>query len=187
MKENKIYILDKYFEIYHDNRGKFVNVPYNIIIQLKKQKEKILHNDYGGLKAKLTFREKIILTDDLNSLLKYFDKINLDNGLKLKWPKEQQLVYPDDWSIIYRYLKLLLLPTLAKKSSQNAGFLSLMKTDQDAYQFYLEKDFFYAIETSLTSLEDIFSKEIIAWNEREKNDLEFIHHKLNNLSEEMEI
>lgn len=187
VKEEKIYILDKYFDIHYDKNNYYVNVPYNIIIQLKKQKEKILEMDIDNIKAKLTFKGITILVDELNSLVKYFDKIDLDNGLNTKWPKNQQFLYPDDWEGLFRYLKLLLKPTLTQKSSYRAGFLSLNKIEENWYQFYLEKDFFYAIETSLRSIENIYSSEIPAWNDKEKITLETIHHKLINLSEEMDV
>ena len=186
-KENRIYILDKYFEINHNKKDYFLNVPYNIIIQLKKNKEKILRMNIDNIRSKLTFKGKIILVDELSSLVKYFDKIDLDNGLNTKFPKNQQFLYPDDWNSLFRYIKLLLKPTLTQKNSSRAGFLSLKNTNDNWYEFYLERDFFYAIESSLKSMEILYSSEIIAWDDKEKIALETIHHKLINLAEEMDV
>lgn len=183
----KIYILDKFFEIKENKREEYVAVPYHIIIQLKQKKEKLLKMDFGNLKAKLFFKDKIILTDSLNSLIRYFDKINLDNGINLKWPKNQLLYYPDDWFIIFRYLKKVLVPTLAKKSSDKVGFLTFTSVEEDLYSYYLERDFFTAIETSISAIERLFGSEIPVWNEQEKKVIENIHHKLISLSEEMEV
>lgn len=187
IENNKIYILDKFFEIRETNKEEFVAVPYQILIQLKDRKEKILKLEFGQLKAKLFFKDKVILTDKLNSLVRYFDKINLDNGINLKWPKNQSFFYPDDWFMIYRYIKKILLPTLPKKSSKTAGFLTFNFLENDFYSFYLEKDFFTALETSLDALEKLFESEISVWNDQEKKVIESIHHKLLNLSEEMEV
>ncbi|MBN2544322.1 MAG: ATP-dependent RNA helicase [Spirochaetes bacterium] len=185
--DNKIYLFDKYFEIREENRTDYAIIPYHIIIQLKDRKEKLIKHDYGRLKAKLTFNEKIILIDRLNSLLKYFDKIDLDNGINVKWPKNQVLIYPDDWFTIFKYLRIILRPTTSKKTSRQAGFLALTNTDQNSYQFYLERDFFTAIEVSIDSLENLFMSDIQAWNDKEKVIVEAVHHKLLSLSEEMEV
>ena len=187
IKEDRIYILDKYFEINYNKKGYYLNVPYHIIIQLKKNKEKILGMNIDNIRAKLTFKGKIILVDELSSLVKYFDKIELDNGLNTRYPKNQQFLYPDDWDSLFRYIKLLLRPTLTQIKSSRAGFLSLTNIDENWYQFDLEKDFFYAIESSLKSMEILYSSETIAWNDKEKIILENIHHKLINLAEEMDV
>ena len=184
---NKIYILDKYFDILKDKKGTYVSVPYQIIIQLRKHKEKVLTLDLGNYRSKLIFKDIIVLTDKLSSLVQYFDKIDLDNGINVKWPKSQQFLYPDDWVGIFRNIKSILKPTLSQHKSKRAGFLTLEQVDENSYQYYLEKDFFFAIETSLKALESIFSADIIAWNEREKTVLENIHHKLTSLSEEMDV
>lgn len=184
---NKIYLLDKYFEIHSDRKGNFVNVPYHIIIQLKHKKENILSKDLSRIRAKLTFRDKIVLKDSFASLLHYFDKIDLDNGLNLKWPKSQSFLYPDDWDGLYRYIKLLLKPTLPKNDSKHTGFLTLRSFEDNLYQYYLERDYFIALENALENLDKIFDSEITAWNEKEKEVMEKVYHKLLSLSEEMEI
>jgi hypothetical protein len=186
-EQKRIFILDKYFDVLKDKTGVYVSVPYHIIIQLKSKKEEIIEMDFGKLNARLVFKEKIILTDKLNSLLKYFDKIDLDNGLNDRYPKGQNFLYPNDWDAIYRYLKLLLKPTITKKTSLYAGFLCINSTEENIYNFYLEKDFFNAIETSLETMEKLFSSSIPAWNDKEKHIIESIHHKIINLAEEMEV
>jgi HrpA-like RNA helicase len=187
IKEDRIYILDKYFEINYNKKGYSLNVPYHIIIQLKKKKEKLLEMNIDNIRSKLTFKGKVILVDELSSLIKYFDKIDLDNGLNTKYPKNQQFLYPDDWDTLFQYIKLLLKPTLTQKNSFRAGFLSLSNIDENWYQFYLEKDFFYAIESSLKAMEALYASDIIAWNNKEKTILETVHHKLINLAEEMDV
>ncbi len=187
IKEERIYIFDKYFEIKYSKNGYFLHVPYQILIQLKKKKEKILEMDIDNIKSKLIFKGKVILVDKLSSLVKYFDKIDLDNGLNTKWPKNQQFLYPDDWVSLFRYIKLLLKPTLTQNNSIRAGFLALDITKENWYEYYLEKDFFYALEISLKSMESLYSSEITAWNDKEKIVLETIHHKLINLAEEMDV
>ena len=186
-KDEKVYILDKYFEFHREKNGRFLYVPYNIIIQLKNKKEKIMEMNFGNLKAKLVFKGKIILKDSLNSLVRYFDKIDLDNGINTKWPKNQFFLYPDDWVGILRYIKLLLMPTLSQSNSTHTGFLCLNSVEDNVYKYNLERDFFYALETSLETMEKIFDSSIIAWNEKEKAVMESVHHKLINLSEEMEV
>jgi len=187
LDENKrIYIMDKYFDVKKDKKGFYVSVPYQIMIQLKNKKEKIMDMDFGNIKAKLIYKEIVILTDKLSSLVKYFDKIDLDNGLNKKYPKNQMLLYPEDWVTIYKYLKFLLIPTLKRKKSNYSGFLCINQVEEDTYQYTLESDFFNAIETSLETVEKIFDSSVIAWNENEKKLIEAVHHKLLSLSEEMD-
>lgn len=186
-EDNRIHILDKYFEIRKERRGRFVHVPYSIIIQLKNKKQEILGMDFGNIKAKLVYKEKVILKDKLNSLLRYFDKIDLDNGINQKYPKNQTLLYPDDWPLVYRYLSNLLVPTCSQKRAKHTGFLCLNYLGDSNYEFILERDFFNALETSLSAMESLFDEDITAYTEKEKEKLEQIHHKLTILSEEMEV
>ncbi|HPP03872.1 MAG TPA: ATP-dependent RNA helicase [Spirochaetota bacterium] len=185
--EKRVQILDKYFEIKKSNKQVYAFIPYHIIIQLKSRKERLLHYDFGDLKAHLYFKDILILKDRLNSLLEYFDKIDLNNGINTKYPKNKFLVYPDDWSQIFKYIKILLRPSLENPKSHKSGFLALNCSEENIYQFYLEDDFFTAIENSFNSLEKLFASEIKVWNEEEKKQIEKIHHKLSNYLEELEV
>ncbi|OHD24315.1 MAG: hypothetical protein A2Y34_05240 [Spirochaetes bacterium GWC1_27_15] len=186
-EENRILILDKYFDIVKEKNEKIIYVPYHIIIQLKAKKEKILHYDFGTMKAKLFFKEKLIVKDKMKSLVQYFDKIDLDNGINQKFPKNDMLVYPDDWIEIYRYMDHILAPTLSSQKANKTGFLTLRFLEETVYEYYLENDFFCAIEESLKAMEKIFDSEVTAWNDKERLLMESIHHKLHNLSEEMDV
>jgi ATP-dependent helicase HrpA len=186
-EDNKVTILDKYFDIIKERNERVAIIPYHILIQLKPKKELILHQDFSNLKAKLYFKDKLIVKDKLKSLVQYFDKIDLDNGLNQKYPKNETLLYPDDWNEIYRYIPLLLKPTVQSFKGNKTGFLALRSLGENSYEFYLEKDFFSAIEETFNSMEVLFDSEIPAWNDKEKSVMEAIHHKLSNLSEEMEV
>ena len=184
---DRIQILDKYFDIVKDKKESYAVIPYHIIIQLKKRKERVLHYNFENLQSILMYKDTFILKDKLNSLLQYFDKINLDNGVNLKWSKGKILYYPEDWQVIFKYIKKILTPTLISKKTNKAGFLTLISVEDNQYKFYLEKDFFTAIEKCFESVEKLFSSELPVWNEQEKVILERIHHKLNNLSQEMDV
>ncbi|HQJ06776.1 MAG TPA: hypothetical protein PLI57_10420, partial [Spirochaetota bacterium] len=179
--------LDKYFDIIGDKKVSYALIPYNAVIQLKSRKEKVLKYNFNNLQAVLTYGESVILKDKLNSLLQYFDKIDLDNGINKKWPKGKTFYYPQDWASLFRFIKILLKPTFVNKKSKNCGFLTITESEKDVYKFYLEKDFFTAIEKCLEAVENIFSSDLAVWNDHEKKILGAIHHKLNKLSEEMDV
>jgi ATP-dependent helicase HrpA len=185
--ETRVTILDKYFDIIKEKNEKIVYVPYNIIIQLKDKKEKILKQDFGNIKAKLIYKDRVILKDKLKSLVQYFDKIDLETGLNQKYPRSRFFVYPDDWNVIFHYVELVLKPTIPSSNSKKTGFLTIKYGGENNFEYYLERDFFTAIEESLKAIETMFDSEVTAWNENEKVILEAIHHKLNKLSEEMEV
>jgi ATP-dependent helicase HrpA len=187
VEETRIMICDKYFDIIKEKNDKIVNVPYSVIIQLKDRKEKILKQDFGNFRAKLVYKDRIILKDKLKSLVQYFDKIDLDTGLNQHYPRNRFFSYPDDWIDIFRYASVILKPTIPASNAKKTGFLTLRFLGENNYEYYLEKDFFTAIEESLGAIEKLFDSEIPAWNETEKPVLEAIHHKLNKLSEEMEV
>ena len=105
----------------------------------------------------------------------------------MKWPKSQMLSYPDDWSIIFLNIKNLLRPTLPQNNSKYTGFLSLNSYNDNYYEFVLEKDFFVALENSVSALENIYTADIKAYNDSEKSVLDAIHHKIIKLSEEMDL
>jgi hypothetical protein len=133
------------------------------------------------------FKDRVILKDKLKSLVQYFDKIDLDTGLNQRYPRNRFFSYPDNWIDIFRYANAILKPTIPASNAKKTGFLTLRFLGENNYEYYLEKDFFTAIEESLNALEKLFDSEIQAWNETEKPVLEAIHHKLNKLSEEMEV
>ncbi|MCG8568895.1 MAG: ATP-dependent RNA helicase, partial [Spirochaetes bacterium] len=184
---DRIEVLDKYFDVVQIKKERLVHVPYQIIIQLQNRKTKIMRMDFGKISARLVYKDYIILKDNFTSLLKYFDKINLDQGMNFDWPRNQLLLYPDDWTTIYRYLPNLIRPTARTRKNKKAGFLTLRYLGEDTYDYYLEYDFFTAIEENLNSLEILFEFDIKAWTEKEKKKLDNIHHYLNNLAEEMEV
>lgn len=187
-ENKKVKLLDKYFEIKENKRQKYVFVPYHIIIQLKSRKERLLHYNFGDLKAHLYFKDILILKDSFNSLLEYFDKIDLNNGINTKYPKNKFLFYPDNWVQIFKYAKILLRPSLENPRSKKSGFLTLSYLEENnCYKFCLEEDFFSAIETSYKALQVLFSSSLKVWNEDEKKQLEKIHHKLNTYLEELEV
>ena len=187
LPDTKITICDKYFDIITEKKEKIALVPYNIIIQLKNQKERVLKYNFSNIRAKLLYKDKVILKDKLKSLVQYFDKIDLENGVNTKFPKTPLLYYPDDWNNLFASLNLLLKPTQVSHKSNKIGFLSLRNLGENNYEYYLEKDFFVAIEETLTSIEAIFDNDVVAWNDKEKKVIETVHHKLNKLSEEMDV
>jgi len=179
--------MDKYFDIVKEKNERIVYVPYNIIIQLKPLKAKLLGIDVGNIKAKLIYKDKVILKDKFKSLIKYFDKIDLDTGLNQRYPKNESLLYPNDWVEMFKFITLLMKPTLENQKSRKTGFLTFRCVDESSFEFFLEHDFFCSLEESLHSMEKLFDSEIPAWTDSEKKVLEAIHHKLNKLSEEMDL
>ncbi|HPO49788.1 MAG TPA: oligonucleotide/oligosaccharide-binding fold domain-containing protein, partial [Spirochaetota bacterium] len=187
VEETQINLCGKYFDIIAEKKEKIVIVPYHIIVQLKNQKEKVLKHNFTNINARLIYKDTVVLKDKFKSLVQYFDKIDLDNGINLKFPRTPLFLYPNDWNNIYNYLNLILRPTKVSHKSSKIGFLALRFLGENNFEYYLEKDFFCAIEESLNAIEKIFDNEVTAWNEKEKRVIEEIHHKLNNLSEEMDV
>jgi len=75
-------------------------------------------------------------------------------------------------------------PTLKKTNRKSAGFLTFTKSGEDIYEFYLENDFYTALETSLATIYTMFESDIPAWNENEKVEMENIVAKLNGMLSE---
>ena len=183
----KIRIIDKYFPLVKDKSGIHAEIQYSDIIQLKKQKEQVLHYNFDDMEAVLKFKDVEILRDKLNSLIQYFDKIYLDNGVNTKTPKQKVLNYPDDWQTIFKYLKKVPVPTYTKRNKSKAGFLTVSADSGNTYKFRLEHDFFTSIETSFAAMEQLFNTANPVWNEHEKIVMEQIHHRLSNMAEEIEV
>jgi hypothetical protein len=183
----KIRIIDKYFPLVKDKTGIHAEIQYSDIIQLKKQKEQVLHYNFDDLEAVLKFKDVEILRDKLNSLIQYFDKIYLDNGVNQKMPKQKVLNYPDDWTTLFKYLKKIPVPTYFKRNKSKAGFLTVSAESGNTYKFRLERDFFTSIETSFAAVENLFATANPVWNEHEKIVMEQIHHRLSNMAEEIEV
>lgn len=180
---DKVQILDKFFMIVKDKKEQLVDVQYHIIIQLASKKDKLEKMDFGNVRARLVYKDRTILKDKLNNLLKYFDKIDLEGGISKRYPRGQFLLYPDDWNEIFSFLPMLIKPTARSKNRKKTGFLTLSYMGEDTFEYRLEGDFFNAIEASLDSLEQLFEFSFPAWNDKEKAVLEHVHHKLHNLSE----
>ncbi len=186
-EDNKIYILDKYFDIKTNNKNRLLEIPYNIIIQLKDRKQEININLLPKIEAVLLYKDNtIIVKDKLINIIKYFDRIDLDNGLNEKWPKNETLTYPNDWNRIFEFIKYIFKPTRVKKGSKSSGFLMLVSEGNSVYSYRIERDFFTALETSIEALDKIFDEEIVCWNSDEQKEIEGIYHKLYASSIKME-
>ncbi len=184
-EETKIQILDRTFEVIKDRNDLLINIKYHEIIPFKDRKEKILGRDYGRYIAKLHYKDRVIVKDKLTSLIQYFDKIDLSTGFNSRWPKEQSISYPEDWMTLYRYIPLIMKPTTKSKNNKKTGFLTLKYLGDKLYEYYLESDFFNALETNLNSLNELFSSDVPAWNDQEKAAIERIHRKLTEISDEI--
>lgn len=183
----KIYILDKYFDVTRDKKGYYAIIPYSIIIQLQNKKNQIIKLKIESIRAKLFFKEKVIVQDKLTSLVRYFDKIDLSDGINNNWPKDETLLYPDDWYEIYRYIKFLMKPTVNKPKAKKSGFLTLRFSKKNkCYYYSIEYDFFFALENCIGSLEKMFDSEINAWTEEEHSALEKVYRNMILLSESLD-
>lgn len=182
----RITIFDKYFDVINVQGELLADIPYNIAIQLKNKKDGILEMDFGKKRGQLVYKDILIVKDNLNSIFQYFDKIDLSTGFNTKYQDELSFIYPDDWFSIYSQIPLLMKPTLKKGSRKRSGFLSLRYQKDDIYEYYLDYDFYNALETTLDALNTMFLSKIPAWNDSEKIVIEKIHRKLNDIFEELE-
>lgn len=181
---DKITILDKHFDIVKDKAELLLHVPYEIIIQLKNKKDQILKMDFGNQRARLMYKNILILKDKMSALVQYFDKIDLDNGINYSWPKGEILIYPDDWHEIYKYIPFLMKPTSRSRKKKRAGFLSFYLNKDDSIEFLLDYDYFHAMENTLDSLRNLLEADIPAWTDDEKKVILGVYHKLLNLTED---
>jgi ATP-dependent helicase HrpA len=184
---DKITLFDKYFDIVKDHGEHIAVVPYSVLIQLKDKKEELLKLSHGKRVAKLFHKEILVVKDNFDSLLRYFDKIELDNGFNKHYPKGISLCYPDDWVTIYRNIANLMKPTVKKKTNKSSGFLTLTTSGDDVYEFYTENDFFTALETNLETLYKIFESGIPAWTDEEKKIIEDKAAYMNAILEELDL
>lgn len=177
--ETRINLFDKYFDLEKDKNESYYKLPYSILIQLKDKKEQLIEMDFGKKKARLFYKDILIAQDYFSVILKYFDVLSLDNGVNNQYPGSSAMIYPDDWNQLFRYLKKLSYPTVKRgKRATKAAFLTLRKLDDDTYQYFLERDIYESLETSINALNDLLEESVPAWTEDEKKEVE---HTYNNL------
>lgn len=186
--EPRINLFDKYFDLEKDRNESYYHVPYSIIIQLKDKKNQLIEMDLGKKKARLFYKETLIAQDYFSVILKYFDVIPLDDGINRQYPGNAAMIYPDDWNQLFRYLKKLAYPTVKRgKYAAKAAFLTLRKLDDDGYQYFLERDIYTSLETSIDALNDLLEESVPAWTDDEKKVIEDVYNRLLRMLNEISV
>lgn len=186
--ETRISLFDKYFDLEKDRNESYYKIPYSIIIQLRDKKSELIEMDFGKKKARLFYKDTLIVQDYFSAILKYFDVIPLDNGLNVQYPGSAAMVYPDDWNQLFRYLKKLSYPTVKRgKRAMKASFMTLRKIDDDAYQYFLERDIYESLETSINALNDLLEENVPAWTEDEKKEVERVYNELSRMLNDISV
>jgi hypothetical protein len=181
-------LFDKYFDLEKDRNESYYKIPYSIIIQLRDKKSELIEMDFGKKKARLFYKDTLIVQDYFSAILKYFDVIPLDNGLNVQYPGSAAMVYPDDWNQLFRYLKKLSYPTVKRgKRAMKASFMTLRKIDDDAYQYFLERDIYESLETSINALNDLLEENVPAWTEDEKKEVERVYNELSRMLNDISV
>lgn len=186
--ETRINLFDKYFDLEKDKNESYYKLPYSILIQLKDKKEQLIEMDFGKKKARLFYKDILIAQDYFSVILKYFDVLSLDNGVNNQYPGSSAMIYPDDWNQLFRYLKKLSYPTVKRgKRVTKAAFLTLRKLDDDTYQYFLERDIYESLETSINALNDLLEESVPAWTEDEKKEVEQTYNNLLRMFNEISV
>lgn len=186
--ETRINLFDKYFDLEKDKNESYYKLPYSILIQLKDKKEQLIEMDFGKKKARLFYKDILIAQDYFSVILKYFDVLSLDNGVNNQYPGSSAMIYPDDWNQLFRYLKKLSYPTVKRgKRATKAAFLTLLKLDDDTYQYFLERDIYESLETSINALNDLLEESVPAWTEDEKKEVEQTYNNLLRMFNEISV
>ena len=186
--ETRINLFDKYFDLEKDKNESYYKLPYSILIQLKDKKEQLIEMDFGKKKARLFYKDILIAQDYFSVILKYFDVLSLDNGVNNQYPGSSAMIYPDDWNQLFRYLKKLSYPTVKRgKRAVKAAFLTLRKLDDDTYQYFLERDIYESLETSINALNDLLEESVPAWTEDEKKEVEQTYNNLLRMFNEISV
>lgn len=186
--ETRINLFDKYFDLEKDKNESYYKLPYSILIQLKDKKEQLIEMDFGKKKARLFYKDILIAQDYFSVILKYFDVLFLDNGVNNQYPGSSAMIYPDDWNQLFRYLKKLSYPTVKRgKRATKAAFLTLRKLDDDTYQYFLERDIYESLETSINALNDLLEESVPAWTEDEKKEVEQTYNNLLRMFNEISV
>lgn len=186
--ETRINLFDKYFDLEKDKNESYYKLPYSILIQLKDKKEQLIEMDFGKKKARLFYKDILIAQDYFSVILKYFDVLSLDNGVNNQYPGSSAMIYPDDWNQLFRYLKKLSYPTVKRgKRATKAAFLTLRKLDDDTYQYFLERDIYESLETSINALNDLLEESVPAWTEDEKKEVEQTYNNLLRMFNEISV
>lgn len=186
--ETRINLFDKYFDLEKDKNESYYKLPYSILIQLKDKKEQLIEMDFGKKKARLFYKDILIAQDYFSVILKYFDVLSLDNGVNNQYPGSSAMIYLDDWNQLFRYLKKLSYPTVKRgKRATKAAFLTLRKLDDDTYQYFLERDIYESLETSINALNDLLEESVPAWTEDEKKEVEQTYNNLLRMFNEISV
>lgn len=186
--EPRITVFDKYFDLEKDRNESYYRIPYSIIIQLKDRKSQLVEMDFGKKKARLYYKEILIAQDYFSVILKYFDVIPLDDGINRQYPGNAAMIYPDDWNQLFRYLEKLAYPTVKRgKRAAKSAFLTLRKLDDEGYQYFLERDMYTSLETSINALNDLLEESIPAWTDDEKKEIEAVYNRLLRMLNEISV
>lgn len=186
--EPRITVFDKYFDLEKDRKESYYRIPYSIIIQLKDRKSQLVEMDFGKKKARLYYKEILIAQDYFSVILKYFDVIPLDDGINRQYPGNAAMIYPDDWNQLFRYLEKLAYPTVKRgKRAAKSAFLTLRKLDDEGYQYFLERDMYTSLETSINALNDLLEESIPAWTDDEKKEIEAVYNRLLRMLNEISV
>ncbi len=182
--ETRITVLDKYFDIRRFKNRPVVQIPYHIVIQLKENKKDIPIESLPNYEAALVYKDNtLIVKDKFRSIMRYFDHIDLENGIENFFPKNEGLYYPEDWNRIMEFIPRILKPTRSKPKGKSAAFLALKVEGGEVYSFVLERDYFTALENSIDALQSLFDQEIPAWTDDEKVVIEGVFRRLYEISE----
>ena len=177
-----------FIDLEKDKNESYYKLPYSILIQLKDKKEQLIEMDFGKKKARLFYKDILIAQDYFSVILKYFDVLSLDNGVNNQYPGSSAMIYPDDWNQLFRYLKKLSYPTVKRgKRATKAAFLTLRKLDDDTYQYFLERDIYESLETSINALNDLLEESVPAWTEDEKKEVEQTYNNLLRMFNEISV
>jgi two-component SAPR family response regulator len=65
--------------------------------------------------------------------------------------------------------------------------LTLRKLDDDTYQYFLERDIYESLETSINALGDLLEESVPAWTDKEKKDVEDVYNKLLRMLNEISV
>ncbi len=173
------------FEIQKQKGKKTVLFPWGQLqTALQQEHEESKLNQYGGLKAAVQIKDKILLNGEKAELIfRLARQLNLTPISEKSWNRKLNLNIsdPEQLEKLYGSLQLILRVAEAKAKSKELGFICLYTDGRDSYWYKVSRGFSTALNESISSLETLIDETSGLLSDSQKTILNTVYRKLNDI------
>lgn len=188
--DNAIYIGDKLFYIEKKKGKKQLQLNWEDFKNCYQKELEKNNNSYleqiGGLKARIIMtlnkqKFELLAGEKLEQIGKLFKNLDLTPVAEGKWPKKMNININEDPKLLLNSLDWVLRTTIAKAKSKELGFIALFTDGNGTFWFKVSRGFSTALSESFSSLESLIDKANDFYDETEKEKINIVYRKLNEL------